>query len=300
MLRATHHLFPVASPKLSVIRQPLLPAPILSSLSRLYTLSPFVSSSLSSLPSSLRPAPHAHLPSSTFRRVPSLLGARHFPRATVSLSGGSDSGSIREIMVQHLLVKEDDLKLLLELEKRIADGEDMSDLAVEYSICQSKERGGMLGWVKQGQLVPEFEEAAFSAPLTKVIRCKSKSGWHLLQVLSEREGLQEIQVDELHVKMQDPKFLEEAQLIDVREPDEIALASLPAFQVFPLRQFGTWGPEMPGKFDPEKDIYVMCHHGVRSLQVAKWLQSQGFKRVFNVAGGIHAYALKADPSIPTY
>lgn len=38
--------------------------------------------------------------------------------------------------------------------------------------------------------VPEFEEAAFSAPLTKVIRCKSKSGWHLLQVLSERYVLE--------------------------------------------------------------------------------------------------------------
>jgi parvulin-like peptidyl-prolyl isomerase len=34
--------------------------------------------------------------------------------------------------------------------------------------------------------VPEFEEAAFSAPLNKVVRCKTKFGWHLLQVISER------------------------------------------------------------------------------------------------------------------
>ncbi|KAI3518250.1 hypothetical protein L1887_06769 [Cichorium endivia] len=50
-------------------------------------------------------------------------------------------------------------------------GEDLSDLAVEYSICPSKEEGGMLGWV------PEFEEAAFTAPLNKVVKCKTQFGW---------------------------------------------------------------------------------------------------------------------------
>ncbi|CAI0546309.1 unnamed protein product [Linum tenue] len=151
-------------------------------------------------------------------------------------------------------------------------------------------------------MVPEFEEAAFTAPLNKVVRCKTQFGWHLLQVLSEREEcvLREIQPKDFHVKFQDPTFLEEVQLIDVREPDEVAKASLPSFEVFPLRQFGTWGPEITTKLDPQKDTYVMCHHGMRSLQVAKWLQSQGFQRVFNLAGGIHAYATTVDPTVPTY
>lgn len=238
-------------------------------------------------------------PSRFFKRVLPMVG-HPYPKA--SLSSESGSGDAREILVQHLLVKEDDLKLLVELQHRISGGEDLSDLAVEYSVCPSKAEGGMLGWVRKGVMVPEFEEAAFSAPLNKVVKCKTKFGWHLLQVLSEREEslLQDIQPDEFHVKMQDPKFVEEGQLIDVREPDEVARASLPGFQVLPLRQFGSWGPEITTKFDPQKDTYVMCHHGMRSLQVAKWLQSQGFKRVFNVAGGIHAYAVKADPSIPTY
>lgn len=222
-----------------------------------------------------------------------------------SESGAEDrisSGGDREILVQHLLLKEDDLKLLVDLQKRISEGEDLSSLAVDHSICPSRDEGGMLGWVRKGQMVPEFEEAAFSAPLNKVVRCKTKFGWHLLQVLSEREApvLQQIQPVELHVKMQDPSFLNEAQLIDVREPDEVAQASLPGFKVLPLRQFGNWGPEISKKFDPEKDTYVLCHHGMRSLQVAKWLQMQGFKRVFNVCGGIHEYAAKADPSVPTY
>ncbi|KAF7006616.1 hypothetical protein CFC21_021645 [Triticum aestivum] len=208
----------------------------------------------------------------------------------------------KEVLVQHLLVGEKDARLLVDLEKSIASGADLSDLAVEHSLCPSKENGGMLGWVRRGQMVPEFEEAAFSAPLNKVVRCKTKFGWHLVQVLSERDQclLQDIQPEELHEKMQDPSFIEESQLIDVREPDEVERASLPGFKVLPLRQFGTWGPVMTDEFNPQKDTYVLCHHGMRSMQVAKWLQSQGFQKIYNVAGGIHAYSVKVDSSIPTY
>ncbi|CAM0145044.1 unnamed protein product [Urochloa decumbens] len=218
-------------------------------------------------------------------------------------AAGSSQREGKELLVQHLLVGEKDVRLLVDLEKSIiAGGADLSDLAVEHSLCPSKENGGMLGWVRKGQMVPEFEEAAFGAPLNKVVRCKTKFGWHLLQVLAERDQcvLQDIDPEDLHTKMQDPSFLEEAQLIDVREPDEVAKASLPGFKVLPLRQFGTWGPVMTDEFNPQKDTYVLCHHGMRSMQVAKWLQSQGFKKVYNVTGGIHAYAVKADSSVPTY
>ncbi|KAK6141756.1 hypothetical protein DH2020_024499 [Rehmannia glutinosa] len=211
-----------------------------------------------------------HTFSSIANRITGMAVQPCIPKATASFSSGSSSEVGKEILVQHLLVKEDDQKLLLELQKRAAEGEDLSDLAVEYSICPSKEEGGMLGWVRKGQMVPEFEEAAFNAPLNKVVRCKTKFGWHLVQVLSEREEsvLEYIQPSELHKRMQDPSFLEEAQLIDVREPDEVAVASLPGFKVLPLRQFGNWGPEITAKFDPQKDTYVL------SLQVAQWLQTQ--------------------------
>ncbi|KAI8573283.1 hypothetical protein RHMOL_Rhmol01G0266200 [Rhododendron molle] len=266
-----NHLPAVATPTaLSAIRLSLIPTLHFLSLSSRSTLRRFSSfaSSQPLLPSFL-PIPHSTTHHSTFglNRVPSMVGHLH-PKCTASFSGGSSSGGNKEILVQHLLVKEDDLKLLVELMKRIA-----------------QEEGGMLGWVRKGQMVPEFEEAAFNAPVNKLVRCKTKFGWHLLQVLSEREEaiLQDIPPDELHEKMQDPCFVEEAQLIDVREPEEVALASLPGFQVLPLRQFGSWGPEITTKFDPQKDTYVL-----------------GFKRVFNVSGGIHAYAVKADPLVPTY
>ncbi|GMY16011.1 rhodanese-like/PpiC domain-containing protein 12, chloroplastic isoform X1 [Fagus crenata] len=299
MLRVSH-LPPIATPALCALKLSLISSLHFSSPSNLHkssTLSPFHTF----VPQTFTPS-SPHRSPFTFKRLSPMLG-HPCPKGTASFSAsGNTTGGSREILVQHLLVKEDDLKVLLDIQQRVSRGEDLSDLAVENSICPSKEEGGMLGWVRKGQMVPEFEEAAFNAPLNKVVRCKTKFGWHLLQVLSEREEsvLQEIQTDEFHAKMQDPNFLEEAQLIDVREPEEVAQASLPGFQVLPLRQFGSWGPEIATKLDSQKDTYVMCHHGMRSLQVAKWLQTQGFRRVFNVSGGIHAYALKADQSIPTY
>ncbi|KAJ0084614.1 hypothetical protein Patl1_29358 [Pistacia atlantica] len=73
-----------------------------------------------------------------------------------------------------------------------------------------------------------------------------------------------------------------------------------ALKFFPSASLGPGDLMLTTKFDPQKETYVMCHHGMRSLQVAKWLQTQGFRRVFNLSGGIHAYATRVNPSIPTY
>ncbi|KAL6284563.1 hypothetical protein ACE6H2_015492 [Prunus campanulata] len=283
MLRVSH-LTPIAPPALSALRLSLSPTLNLLSPSNVHKVSTFAHSQ-TSLSLIFRPS-SLHSPSLSVKWVLQRMVGNTCPKGTASFSAESSSGDGREILVQHLLVKEDNLKLLVDLQQRVSGGEDLSDLATEYSICPSKQEGGMLGWVRKGQMVPEFEEAAFNASLNKVVR--------------EESVLQDIQPEELHVKMQDPSFLDEAQLIDVREPEEVAQASLLGFQVLPLRKFGSWGPEITTKFNPQKDTYVMCHHGVRSLQVAKWLQTQGFKRVFNVSGGIHDYAQRVDPTIPTY
>ncbi|KAJ7558155.1 hypothetical protein O6H91_04G026700 [Diphasiastrum complanatum] len=180
---------------------------------------------------------------------------------TGGMAGTETSNAVeREILVQHLLVKEDQLHLLLDLQRRIIqEGADLSDLVEEYSLCPSKSEGGMLGWVAKGQLVPEFEEAAFSAPLNKLVRVKTKHGWHLVQVLSEREAstLKGIQPEELHILMQDLCFREEAQLIDVREPDEISIAAIGGFKPYPLSQFGQWAPTITEDLEPAKDTYLL-------------------------------------------
>ncbi|MGQ9864772.1 MAG: rhodanese-like domain-containing protein [Pseudanabaenaceae cyanobacterium] len=90
------------------------------------------------------------------------------------------------------------------------------------------------------------------------------------------------------------------QLIDVREPDEVALVSLPGFAVLPLSQFAQWAPTIATDFDPHGETWVLCHHGIRSAQMCAWLQSQGFTNVKNIRGGIHAYACEVDRRLPRY
>ncbi|WP_421655257.1 rhodanese-like domain-containing protein [Leptothermofonsia sp. ETS-13] len=90
------------------------------------------------------------------------------------------------------------------------------------------------------------------------------------------------------------------QFIDVREPRELELASLPGFQNLPLSQYAEWSGNILTCLEPEKPTVVMCHHGMRSAQMCQWLMSQGFTQVRNVAGGIDAYSVLVDPSVPRY
>jgi rhodanese-related sulfurtransferase len=90
------------------------------------------------------------------------------------------------------------------------------------------------------------------------------------------------------------------QLIDVREPEEIEIASLPNFTVLSLSKFGEWSETIKTKFNPDVETLVMCHHGMRSAQMCQWLMSVGFTKVKNIAGGIDAYSSLVDRSIPRY
>ncbi|KKJ01445.1 rhodanese-like domain-containing protein [Prochlorothrix hollandica] len=90
------------------------------------------------------------------------------------------------------------------------------------------------------------------------------------------------------------------QLIDVREPGEVALVSLPGFTVLPLSQAEQWMGTIGDRLDPHQETIVMCHHGGRSAQMCQWLLSQGFTDVKNLVGGIDAYAVVVDPSLPRY
>ena len=85
-------------------------------------------------------------------------------------------------------------------------------------------------------------------------------------------------------------------LIDVREPHEHAICNLPQSTLIPL---GT----LPGKLatlDPSKEYVVHCKMGGRSAQAVDLLRKSGFSRVYNVAGGITAWAKEIDKSMPTY
>ncbi|NJO21052.1 MAG: rhodanese-related sulfurtransferase [Spirulinaceae cyanobacterium RM2_2_10] len=90
------------------------------------------------------------------------------------------------------------------------------------------------------------------------------------------------------------------QLIDVREPQEVAIAHIENFAVLPLSQFEQWSPTIHDRFDPTAATFVLCHHGMRSAQMCYWLRSQGFSNVKNITGGIDAYAIAIDPTIRQY
>ena len=93
---------------------------------------------------------------------------------------------------------------------------------------------------------------------------------------------------------------EDLQLVDVREPQEVAIASLEGFDILPLSEYAEWSDQIHSRFAPEKETIVMCHHGIRSASMCQWLMNQGFTNVKNVAGGIDAYSILVDHSIPQY
>ncbi|PPS42244.1 rhodanese-like domain-containing protein [Chroococcidiopsis sp. TS-821] len=114
-----------------------------------------------------------------------------------------------------------------------------------------------------------------------------------------RQPIAQIGVTELEQRLRNPSA-SALQLIDVREPEEVAIASIPGFEVLPLSQFATWAETILARFDPDVETLVMCHHGIRSAQMCQWLQQQGFTNVKNIAGGIDAYSLTINPAIPRY
>jgi len=101
--------------------------------------------------------------------------------------------------------------------------------------------------------------------------------------------------------LSNPDLVEDVQLIDVREPWEEETASLPFFRLFPLSKLQVWGPSIAEQLDPSRETLVLCHHGVRSMQVATFLVSNaGFTNVKNVTSGIHAYSTQVDASVQIY
>ena len=90
-----------------------------------------------------------------------------------------------QLRASHILVtKEDDANRLM---KRINDGEDFSLVAKRFSSCPSKKNGGDLGWFGKGQMVSEFEQAAFAAEQGKVVGpIKTQFGYHLIKVTGKK------------------------------------------------------------------------------------------------------------------
>jgi rhodanese-related sulfurtransferase len=88
-----------------------------------------------------------------------------------------------------------------------------------------------------------------------------------------------------------------ARLIDVREPWEFALTRIDGSVPIPMG-------EMPSRasqeLHPAERLVIVCHHGVRSMNVAVWLRRQGFEQAQSMSGGIDAWSREVDPSVGRY
>lgn len=92
------------------------------------------------------------------------------------------------------------------------------------------------------------------------------------------------------------KSREAPLLLDVREPWEHEKARITGSRLLPMGQIQARLAEV----DDEREVVAICHHGGRSLQVAAFLEKNGFSRVHNLTGGIDAWSRTVDASVPTY
>jgi rhodanese-related sulfurtransferase len=86
------------------------------------------------------------------------------------------------------------------------------------------------------------------------------------------------------------------QLLDVREPWEFDYCRIEGSQLIPMGRIQLELDEL----EPDQEVVVICHHGIRSRQVAYYLETQGFDDVINLEGGVERWAREVDPSMKQY
>ena len=89
---------------------------------------------------------------------------------------------------------------------------------------------------------------------------------------------------------------EQPLVLDVREPWEHEVCNIAGSCLLPMQDIPARVKELPA----DTDIVVLCHHGMRSLQVAQFLKQSGLERVSNLSGGIAAWAAQVDPDMSQY
>ena len=103
-----------------------------------------------------------------------------------------------------------------------------------------------------------------------------------------------ITANELNLRIKNPDTT--LFLLDVREPHEFEICQIPNSQLMPMRSI----PDRLDQLPTDVAIITICHHGVRSQQVAQFLLQNGFNDITNLIGGVNAWAADVDRSMPTY
>ena len=108
-------------------------------------------------------------------------------------------------------------------------------------------------------------------------------------------SVEQISVTQLKAWLDD-KASAQPILLDVREPQEFAHCHIEGAQLMSMNTV----PAQLQALDADRPTVVICHHGMRSAQVAMYLQQQGFGKLFNLSGGVAAWAAQVDSAMPTY
>ncbi len=87
------------------------------------------------------------------------------------------------------------------------------------------------------------------------------------------------------------------KIIDVREPWEFTTAHIEGSILMPMGDIPSRANQ---ELDPDEPLVVICHAGVRSMNVTMWLRNNGFENVQSLRGGIDAWSREIDPSVPRY
>jgi rhodanese-related sulfurtransferase len=128
-------------------------------------------------------------------------------------------------------------------------------------------------------------------------RSASRSGWASNSQPPDGKSLRmdyEITPEEVKAKLDQG---EELTLLDVREPWEFEAAHMDEAKLVPM---GDVPSRAHQELDPEAHLVVVCHHGVRSMNVTAWLRRQGFEKAQSMRGGIDAWSLHVDGTVPRY
>ncbi|HEY5791882.1 MAG TPA: molybdopterin-synthase adenylyltransferase MoeB [Chthoniobacterales bacterium] len=129
--------------------------------------------------------------------------------------------------------------------------------------------------------------------LTELIDYEQFCGIPQAQAAEEAEPpVPEISVTALKAKLDAGRVV----LVDVREPFEYDIARIPGAKLIPLGDL----PSRMSELDSADEIYIHCKSGVRSANALRQLQKAGFGKLYNVTGGILAWADQVDSSVPKY
>ena len=105
-------------------------------------------------------------------------------------------------------------------------------------------------------------------------------------------GIRQLTAPELKILLEGDTAIE---LVDVRTPEERAIAAIAGSRLLDQAYHDALLLR-----DPDTPLVFQCHHGIRSQQAAEYFRQRGFRNLYNLRGGIEAWSVLVDPSVPRY